>query len=680
MKIVSVVLEDFASFVGRHEFVFADRGLTMVLGENLDEPQMNSNGSGKSTLFKALDWGLFGVVPSGSHADSIVNDEVQRGCGVTVNLLEDDGTPLQVIRGRPSSLQLFENGEELTTLDTKETQKILESKLGLDREVFHAAVLFAQEGRYHFADATDSGRMEILSKIIPELRGIDQYLATFKEKRKGLAGDRDQLSNQIIGLRGELEGVSNQVDFSEEKAEWELGRRDTIKSYEAKIQETQEQIAYWKNAGTQVPELQKYLASLQANLPSQSEPSQHQTQLELAQENLSRVGAALGHTTARIGQVERSLNKIRSTGVGDCPECGQEVTAEHLQQEASRLEVEASVLEAERQQHAQAQMGWVAERDRLKAVIDVERAQRHASVQAQATQIAQTQSDLNGIINWASEVARYESEEQGLRMGMEAERSKVNPFVAKEEASKVRLDVLKKDIKKLEKKISSLDEEISYYDFWVTGFGPKGLKSYILDSNLQDMTDSANEVVKILTGGTFWVRFESQKKGRTTRRLSNAPSIRVFKWNPNGSVSERDYRTWSGGQKSRVSLGIDLGLSSLVGRRASKKYDMLILDEIFKYVDAKGREAVVQLLHSLRQKKSSVFVVEHDAEFQGHFENTVLVRYQNSRSTIVEDECGQELSSEGQAKVRGSGSNGKAKPRRKAANRRVPRRAATGPG
>jgi GTPase len=45
---------------------------------------------------------------------------------------------------------------------------------------------------------------------------------------------------------------------------------------------------------------------------------------------------------------------------------------------------------------------------------------------------------------------------------------------------------------------------------------------------------------------------------------------------------------------------------------------------------------VVELLHAVRREKGSVFVIDHDAEFQAAFENVVVVEFLNQRSQIKE--------------------------------------------
>jgi DNA repair exonuclease SbcCD ATPase subunit len=96
MRLLSTRIEGYGPFKGEHEFAFADRGLTLILGENLDEPRMNSNASGKSSIFDAMDWGTFGVVQRDDHVDSVIyefGDQAQ-----VTNYYDDEGTPMVIQR------------------------------------------------------------------------------------------------------------------------------------------------------------------------------------------------------------------------------------------------------------------------------------------------------------------------------------------------------------------------------------------------------------------------------------------------------------------------------------------------------------------------------------------------------------------------------------------------------
>ena len=124
----------------------------LVMGENRDNHgRMASNGAGKSTLCAdAIDWGLFGAVPKGDHADSVINDVQSVNCRVRV--VVTDGEDREIIVDRFRNLEnahkngvcVYVDGEDHTALDNSHTQGRIEQLLGVDRKVFHSAVLYGQ--------------------------------------------------------------------------------------------------------------------------------------------------------------------------------------------------------------------------------------------------------------------------------------------------------------------------------------------------------------------------------------------------------------------------------------------------------------------------------------------------------------------------------------------------------
>jgi DNA repair exonuclease SbcCD ATPase subunit len=224
-----------------------------------------------------------------------------------------------------------------------------------------------------------------------------------------------------------------------------------------------------------------------------------------------------------------------------------------------------------------------------------------------------------------------------LRQLMATTQQKLNPWRQKQAEAAQQQEQLKQEMHAIQREVAFMEDDRRYFEFWVIGFGPKGLKSYILDSRLQEMTDAANEWVTLLTGGTSWVRFETQTQGRSTKKLSNKINLRVWRYNRDGSITERGYRSWSGGEKQRVSWAVDFGLSRLVAARATKRYDTMILDEVFTHVDRAGGEAVVEMLQKLRSEKSSIFVIEQNADFQNHFEQSIVIQKDHGCSQIIEE-------------------------------------------
>lgn len=674
MRVIGVTIEDYGAFYGKHEFRYADRGLTMVLGENLDEPRMNSNGSAKSTLFECLDWCWYGKIPRGDHADSIINDE-SKACAVTTYLEDDDGTPAVIKRLRPNALQFWKGGVETTKLDSAETQKDIEEFLGMDRDVFHASVFFAQTDLLHFADVGDAKRIEILSKIIPELAVVDDYLERSKVRLGRENAILDAARTKLTNAEGQLQGLEH-IDYSEKQAQWEAQRAADHNAVTNRMQELSSYITTHENDAAGLPALEAEAAKLAAT-PANAKPD-HGTDLWNAEQRVIQLHSEHSVAQAEVTRLNRALQKVTTTTLGTCSQCGQQITKGHLDKEAAALQMQIN--EASRKADA-AHKAWI---DAQRPVADLKARQAQADEAWQRAEQARSAS-LNEMnqkvmalrqLNTYLDNARNELSECSTKL-MNIERA-VNPFLEEAQKLEEKRAMLQASCSRARAEVEEAEESVAYVEYWVKAFGPKGLKNYILDSKLQEMTDAANHWVKTLTGGTFWVRFETQKKGRSTKKLSNELNIRVFRYNPDGRISERNYKSWSGGEKKRVSLAIDFGLSRLVARRATKRYDLLVLDELFKHVDSAGGEAIAEMLEELKREKSSIFVIEHDGDFQARFENRVLVRRKNARSTIVELGNEQEqLQSDGPTTSRNNRKAAKAKPKRKAVRRRVSRRASS---
>jgi DNA repair exonuclease SbcCD ATPase subunit len=624
MKIQAIEIENYGPFFGHHEFKLADRGLVAILGQNLDEPRMNSNGSGKSSLIDALDWSLFGVVPRGDGQATVINDEAaEAGNGVKVVVhAQDEDDTLRIERSRPGGLKLFYNGEDVTSQDVKETQSHIEYFLGVDRTVFHATVLFGQQDLFKFADATDGERIEILTKIL-RLELVDEWLSQAKACLLNEMKLANKQAEAHASVKGQIDALQR-IDDAEQRNRFEAQRAYRIKELEANILELTNAAKHYESEAAKLKALKAHADMLpHAERPPELAVVAHD--LKKAREARNKAAQAVGSIRARLKDAEDIL-KLGSF----CQTCKQPIAEKH--EESVRATVRDS--QAKYKQCIALEKQWADYSDQIEA----KGQQLEAAYQKRVQEAAVVR-------------ARYEAE---VRRAEEASQALVNIAKGLEKANQERQKVLTEtnpvddqlkrrqaEVKQLESKLEAIvrgqgesSAEVVRLQFWIEAFGPKGLKSYILDARLQEMTEAANHWVKMLTGGTYWVRLETQTALKTGA-LRNKFTIRVFNGH-DGRVAERNYKSWSGGQKQRVSLGIDFGLSQLIARRAKKPYDLLILDEVFKHLDSRGRDAVMEMLHSLAAEKSSILVVDHDPEFQSMFENHVTVRMQDWRASIVE--------------------------------------------
>ena len=637
MKINHICLENYGPFFGPHVFRFADRGLVLVQGDNKDEPRMNSNGSGKSTIFDALDWALFGVVPRGDHVDSVRNEEAAL-CTVAVELVADDGQPVTVrrSRGRSTTVQLTvgSHGQDLTALDARETQNRIDSILGLDRDVFHAAVLFAQGDLTHYAESGDAARMAILTKIL-RLDEVDVYFEAAKAKAKAVEAENIALVAKIGEDRSFLKD-HEAFDFTAAIADWEVKRQGEIAGLAGMISRQATDLTALEAEARELPaardrhlDLSAQMSALLATVPDDAAVRQAGERERAAHMQLVTLGAPRKLLAEQLDKMER-------LGIGMCPTCRQPITPDHKAVEVLTLRAQLQDLD-DRIADADREYREIAtEVGRLAQVYQATRQEFEAAQRALYAELMAVESKIKALGALAPRMDAIRVEMNRIAGMVKAKQAEVNPYQERAEHHRKVTDDTRATIADGEARIAALAERAEYIDFWVQALGAKGLKSYILDTRLQELSDAANYWVGLLTGGTIWVQFEAQKATRSGKTV-NAPDLRICRWNPDGTITARNFASWSGGEKQRISFAVDFGLSRLLAGRASQKYDLLILDEVFKHLDKAGREAVMDLLQIMAREKSSVIVVEHDTDFQAMFDARVTVRKKGRRSEILEE-------------------------------------------
>jgi DNA repair exonuclease SbcCD ATPase subunit len=203
--VVTIVLENFRSFKGRHIFGFPTApGLYNLTGVNLVTPRLGANGAGKSTLLDALFWCLFGRTPRGLKAGKVVS-RGERGCWVKVQLAGG-----MCIRRAQSPNSLVLNKEPVT-------QETLERQLRLGPEAFLHSILFPQFGTCFF-DLAPAAKLALFSQIME----LEFWLEKSQEadvKAKALSEMRYHHEHIIVRHTGRLEAITADIKALKPKNE-----------------------------------------------------------------------------------------------------------------------------------------------------------------------------------------------------------------------------------------------------------------------------------------------------------------------------------------------------------------------------------------------------------------------------------------------------------------------------
>lgn len=209
MKIKEVSIKNFYSFKQTTINFEKYSGLVCIEGDNKDSG--GSNGAGKSVIIEAITWALFGKTVRKSTEDALVNNQEKTGCEVSIEL---DGDTVITRGKRPTSLRFIYRGEDRTQNNVLNTQREIESVLGIEYKTFLAAAVFGQQNNVDFLSASlDDKRLIIKNFLNLEhifgLRGtVKDLKSEYNQGRKAKESVRQSLEDQVEEANEKIDRIN----------------------------------------------------------------------------------------------------------------------------------------------------------------------------------------------------------------------------------------------------------------------------------------------------------------------------------------------------------------------------------------------------------------------------------------------------------------------------------------
>lgn len=620
MRLIRLQLQNFGSFQGEHgPFPLKNLGLVAVRGKN---------GAGKSTVpGDALVWGLFGETAarrvtktndSGLKADDVINETVGRDCVVVVDFVGIDGqdytaqrwrkAKIGKSRKRTNGVRLLRGTEVVSEVDPNKIQADINRVLGMDRELFCQVVVRGQEDAYNFCQSTPDERSEILTRI----EGVEELSEW--EDRMRVHGR--ELAKGQVDLEGEIAGWTRAAAmYGTEELEaqahyWERQREEQVTKLQESLESSQAAVAQRQEQVAKKPEYERGLQAIDEQMAALVDSPEPEVLLQWRQYRETST-QALGAAQADERQAQGVLARQAQLGAA-CEACGQAITEEHKAQRQVELQAQLTTAQAAGQE-AQAAVQQADE-----AIAQAQGVHDQARQEAgdQRTELATRRGQLVQVLE---RIATVEQEDKtgGTADRFEAQLSEYlnqpNPFASQIEDMQKRMGETQELILEADGKLKQIRIDIELVEWWLRSI--PSMKAWIFDTVVQELTAAANRWLGIFTGGLCWVQIESvstTKAGATRDRIA----VRCFLWNPDRTITERDFRKWSVGQKRRISLSVDLALASRLAQRAKVRSNLLILDEVDRDLDAEGRQQLLLVLQELQAEHESVIVISHAPEFR----------------------------------------------------------------
>jgi DNA repair exonuclease SbcCD ATPase subunit len=172
-----------------------------------------------------------------------------------------------------------------------------------------------------------------------------------------------------------------------------------------------------------------------------------------------------------------------------------------------------------------------------------------------------------------------------------------------------------KELHLLEKTHTELELVIIKVKFWIEGFGPKGIRSLLLDGILTDFNRILNLNLNVVLKGVS-ATSDTEQLTKKEKVLDNF-NIRFFK-----GLHEQKYKMFSGGEKKLINISIVLTLQELVRIKIGNPLKVLFIDEVFDSLAFNGIEKIMELLYT-RYGDYQILVISHDEKVKQLFNNTI---------------------------------------------------------
>ncbi len=612
---VNIELRNFVSHE-KSKYTFQGGETVMIYGVNLDDG--DSNGSGKSALVKAITFCLSDL-PS---KELTKEDYIRDGAGecMVEMYLENNVTKTTLgIRRRifsntkSAELEVYENGEHNTELTSvnEGNARILEL-LDISKEDLLNYFIINQENSHSFFRASDGDKKKIISRFTNSVL-VDKVLEQVNE-------DYDYISVSMAEQNGELEQAERLLENHTEQIEHEEeGRKaETEKLYRHYTDELGELRVELKELRGESAAKKGELNQLKANLEKlgSSDTTVLDKNLRIRKGKLE----AIEQTTKEAKRIKAELD-TKIAGEIECPSCGHAWSTTALEDDLEEL----------KELHQECSEALEACDEKVKEIGKlVEKARAGISKKKQVKDNIKRYK--NQIEDAREDIGKYKTKLVNKEKAIEDLTKKSIDFLHFVKDTE-RIKELKKGAKQATETIDECAESIERsrieqesVDFWRINFGMSGFKTFLVN--------------KVLTSLEGYVNYHL--KQFNTGMMVKINGFRVLK---TGEVREtievlvtKDTRTWkkfqrfSGGQKERVNVCGILTIQKLINMTSKAGgLNLLVLDEFFEGLDAKGQSGVLNILS---QTSVTNLVISHNNNDIGA-DNELWVRYEDGVSELV---------------------------------------------
>lgn len=641
----SVDIEHFRSI--EKAFVpLSNQGIVIVRGINEYEDKATSNGSGKSSIFEAIVFALFEETSGG---EKVVSNRIT-GQGYSIKLDFDvDNNHYTILRqcsGSKSNVTLYKNDVDISARNKTDTNKLIESTLGISKSLFLDSVFLSQSISTNLASLSPTARKERLEV----LTNTDQLINDFKEKLKQrqldyenkrvelqleqnkLNGNKEALLNQINNLQlklqeieykiqqrdqlGNIDTINNEIDTANKNIEiqkYDLQQKDI------EIENCEQEIKEFRNTGNDDITLKdKLVEDINSKL---SEIQKQNNEINMLEYEINQSNTIINRENFEIDKVKNS---------DTCPTCGRKyenVNEDHINNIINEHQNNISN-ELDKQKQLQDKM------EITKGLIK-NLTQEQTAIQNELNNVNIKINQFNDILNQKEDKRRRLTSERQIItnnilqinnqiQSLQGKKEQILSFDVgnKDEVIKMQQDV-QNQINEIDDKVKTYEDKLTENNNYIESIKhslqlvTKDFRTYLLQNSIQYLNQQLFKYSNQLFSNSKDIIQISDNDTKLDIKLGQAP-----------------YESLSGGEKTRVNIALLLAQKSLASIVGNITCNMIILDEILGYCDAEAETNVVNLITSELNTLESIFMISHKEIPIGYDTELTVIKNKDGLTSI----------------------------------------------
>jgi DNA repair exonuclease SbcCD ATPase subunit len=631
--------------------------------EQSEECKTSSNGTGKSSIQEIIVYGLFGkTVKQKLKVNDVVHNLVRKDC--KVELIFGD---YRVVRTRmdggkkeSNSLRLWESADgiwdkttEITQGTMITTQKQIETIIGLSYDAFVNMCIFTDDQRLCFLECDNPHKKEIVENLL-SLGEYREWHENAKELRKAIKQNIDSKAKEYNLLLSNKDDANRRLLLTEKKhTDWQLAKKTEIDTLEKSILTKKQQLAStdagaallaYQDAQAKInsindalPPLEVFKADFEKKLQL---VKQKEDELKVEAQGLTKQYEEFS-TTAKTKLNERKKKEAEITDLGGtkpgtrCGKCRSVVEEENIVEYVGGLKLEINNINLDIQTAVTGGKDIAVKTEDLK----LRQNKATAIVKAIETKIGSIDAELRTLRNnlvAASKVrepkadsseALLEQEISQIKNSVESKTTELagrSPYQDIIDNDKVELDRVTLNVSDKELEVKTLEAELPYLDYWISGFGEQGIRKWVVEGIIPELNTRINYWLQFLIDNKITLKFDNELNEKIERNpVDGDPYV---------------YHAMSTGQRRRLNLAVSQSFAHVMTISSGSIPSIVFLDEVSTNVDPLGVQGIYNMICELAEDKQ-VFITTHDPDLLRMLEGADVIKliHENGYTKLVQE-------------------------------------------